>query len=433
MVGHVAVFAGVLAIDFGRASLLRTQMQNRADAGAMAAAVYLDGTDGARGRASAVAMQATQQYSFIPSTAAELTVDSVNFYREIKPAKIAATSDADSKFIEVNLNAQTMDSLFMPVLNFLTGGTGDGDTILQATATAQPAPYICHAPPLMLCDFAEVSAVDDLRLPQNAGRQVRLKEPQSQSSPWAPGNFGLLALPNGSSGASAIAGALAAVQPQDCYSLDVTTAPGNKTNQIKNGMNARFDKGGYPHPAPNVINYPRDQELLANPNAKLGSGTWDLNGYWAGKHGGPPPADLAGASRYQTYLFELGVSYARNGRQTAYPLPNGVPAGFTLVVPPGADVPSDPSHPADNDKDGVPGGAPAPNGALRRVAQVAQIQCFAENVHGQGTYPTNGNYIEAFITEEVRDPPQAAIYGEVIRGLTPAESPDFHANVKLVD
>ncbi len=38
-----------------------------------------------------------------------------------------------------------------------------------------------------------------------------------------------------------------------------------------------------------------------------------------------------------------------------------------------------------------------------------------------------------FITEYVQDPPLAAIYGEVVRGLTPLNAPEFYSNVMLVE
>jgi hypothetical protein len=289
----------------------------------------------------------------------------------------------------------------------------------------------------MLCDFAEEDPALDLALPANIGRQIRLKEPQAGGGTWAPGNFGLLSLPDGSGGANDIEGALAAVEPADCYGIDVITATGSKTNKTKDGINARFDVPGnpWPNPAPNVINFPRDADIIADPNAKLGSGNWDLAGYWMDKHGVAPPADLTGATRYQAYLYELGEEFARNGRETLYPVPASLPAGYTTVTPPAASVPvaADPANANDNDFDGVPTQTEAANGYARRLVQVAQLNCVAEGINGYGTYPTDGNYIEVFLTETVKDPPDAAIYGEVVRPLTTINSPQFHANVRLVE
>lgn len=432
----LAVGAGALAVDIGRLAVLRTQMQDAADAAALTGAVQLDGRDGARERARDAATNALGNRSALAASAPGLAVSEVTFLSALDPSPVAATGDADSAFIEVSLAVRPVGFLLAPVLDAVAGASARSSANVGGVATARPDPFICHAPPLMVCDFAEVAAELDLRRPENAGRQVRLKEPQSAGSPLAPGNFGLLALPDGSIGASDIEVALAAVEPADCYALDVTTAPGSKTNKVKDGVNARFDKPGnpWPYPAPNVINYPRDAELIADSTVNIGSGTWDLAGYWLAKHGGVPPIDLAGATRYQTYLYEQGLSYARSGRQTIYPIEGDLPSGYEVVTPPAASVPvaADPANADDPDYDGVPGRAVAANGARRRLVQVAQLECLAEAVHGRGTFPTDGNYLEMFITEEVRDPPEAAIYAEVVRPLAPANYAEFHANVRLV-
>src|SRR3546814_8119845 len=125
--------------------------------------------------------------------------------------------------------------------------------------------YVCRVPPLMICDLLEAVPAIDLRDPANAGRMIRLKSPQSGSTTWAPGNFGLLALPDGRNGASAIKDAIAAVEPDGCYGGEVTTAPGSKTVKVQGGVNARFDlPGGDGEPASNVINYPRDEDMTSS-------------------------------------------------------------------------------------------------------------------------------------------------------------------------
>ncbi len=265
---------------------------------------------------------------------------------------------------------------------------------------------------------------------------IKLKTNGGHQSQWAPGNFGLLELPDGSGGANAIQAALSAVIPADCYTLDVTTAPGSKTNQVRNGMNARFDVTGAPDPAPNVINYRRDTVIIADPDLSVGDAVWDAATYWFDVHNGAAlPGDLAGATRYQVYLYELGDDFARNANLTQYPPSDPLPGGYTLVEPASANIPValDPAEDGNPDLDGVPGQAAAANGSDRRVVKITVIQCIAENVHGAGTYPTNGDYVKMFITETVKDPPDAAIYGELIGVLTPATSPDFHANVQLIE
>ena len=128
------------------------------------------------------------------------------------------------------------------------------------------------------------------------------------------------------------------------------------------------------------------------------------------------------------------MTFARKGKETSYPIPaGGPPAGFVVVTPPGADIPVDPGNPTLPDFDGVPQNTPASNGPARRLVKVALLQCFADGINGHGTYPTYGRFVEMFITQEVRDPPNAAIYGEIVRSLSPINDPEFHANVKLVE
>lgn len=433
--GTLAVGGGALAIDYGRMAIFNTELQNAADASAMAAAVLLDGKDGSRARAEAVARNAMTQKTNMSDEGdgAPITVAGVSFYKSYDPSgKVPATSDLDAKFVEVTLNGKNVDYMLKPVLNVVTGSS-DTSKNMSARAAAGTQPYVCHAPPLMMCDLTEEDPALDPTDPANIGRQVRLKEPVAGGGTWVPGNFGLLALPDGSSGASDIEGALAAVTPADCYQIDVLTATGSKTTKVQNGINARFDVGPEPDPpAPNVINYPLDDELVADPDARIGSGTYDLAGYWAAKHPSSPSPPATVQTRYQLYLYEQGVDFAVNGSQTLYPVSGTLPAGFTLVSPTAADIPVDAANPTDPDFDGVPQDSPASNGPLRRLVKVALLQCIADDINGAGTYPTNGRYVEMFITQEVRDPPDAAIYGEIVRAITAITSPEYHANVRLL-
>jgi Flp pilus assembly protein TadG len=441
--GSIAVYSAILAVlgiggaalavDYGRLVVVKTQMQDRADSGALAAAVYLDLKPGAMARATDVATNAVRQDSALVADS-ELRVANVLFYSEFTPNKVAATGDADAKYVEVILQAKQVDIFFTPVLSMVSGTPASGTQELNAKAVAAADPFICNAPPLMMCDPGELDPNFDLGDPANIGRQFRLKEPQAGGGPWTPGNFGLLKLPDGSGGAAALQAALAAVTPADCYTLDVTTAPGGKTNQIKNGMNARFDVTGAPDPAPNVINYPRDADIVADPNLTYGDGNWDRAGYWSDKHGGAGlPGDLATASRFQTYLYELGLEYASDGLQTIYPVPSPLPAGYTTVTPPAVDIPADAGNPSDPNFDGVPSQTAASNGHARRLVVVTVLQCVAQGVQGSATYPSGGNYVAMMVTETVQDPPEAAIYGELLSTLFQATSPDFHANVQLIE
>ena len=345
-----------------------------------------------------------------------------------------------------------MTVYFRRVLDILAGQTNATSTTLNATAVAGTQPFICNAPPLMICDFNDpAGSGPDLKDPDNIGRQVRLKEPQGGGNQaWAPGNFGLLAV-NGSNAAGDAEAALAAVTPDACYGYLVQTNPGSMTNRVKKGINARFDMPGnsWPYPAPNVINYPRDAVIIADSSATLGDGVWDLTTYWSDRHDDDPvPLDLSSiagtgmqATRYQTYLYELGEAFwvqADNtlpgyGKTTIHPISGSMLSGYAAAATQAPDVPVDGANPDDPEYDGEPSQAVASDGPARRIVEVALLKCATHNVQGSGNYPTEGNYLEMFITEYVPNPPNAAIYGEVLRALTPLNSPEFYSNVMLVE
>ena len=196
----VALGVGALALDVGRMTVLRSQMQNRADAGAMAAAVQLDGRVGAQTRATAVAMNAMSETSGISGDSQTLNVQTVNFYSQYGATTVAATGDEDSKFIEVILEPRRVDFLLEPVVN---PSGADHYKNLAAQAVAGASPFICQAAPLMICDFGETDPTMSLALVDNIGKQIVLKPPP-KGGYWGPGNYGLLALPDGSLGADDI-------------------------------------------------------------------------------------------------------------------------------------------------------------------------------------------------------------------------------------
>ena len=207
-------------------------------------------------------------------------------------------------------------------------------------------------------------------------------------------------------------------------------------------INSRFDLTGnpWPNPAANVINYPRDSNLISSSSEKLGDGSWDISAYWLAKHDEPLPAGMEEFTRYQAYLYELGLPFARNGKQTLYPAPADLAdySGYELVEPSGASIPTDAAQQHDPNYDGEPRSSNPPyhgepeEDYSRRLIQVVQLQCTTLDVKGKHEYPTQANYLEIFITEHMQNPPNADLYGEVVRSLSPTNNPEFHANVKLI-
>ncbi len=435
----VLVGASALVFDGGRMAVLKTQMQNAADAAALAAAVELDGFSGARARAQTVAENAATQTSLIETTgnSSIIAISDVSFFSAYTPSRVAAVDDEGATAVRVTIEPRSIELLLEPALALISDSVAKRVTELNASAAATTDPIVCNAPPLMMCDPLEMSPPVDLGHPSNVGRQVNIKEGPG-GVPSAPGQFGLLCLPTGECGANAIGEALAATAQARCMSTDVTTAPGSKTVQVENGLNARFDIGNRtPHnPAGNVINFPHDINM--SEQKVIGNGNWPRGPYWSDKHNGAPlPVELQGATRYQTYLYELGESFAANGKRTLYPVPSQMAAGFQVVTPPGANVPVavDAANRRDPDFDGVPQTTPVPD-PRRRLIKVALLKCQELGVAGSDTYPTHGRFVEMFVTQEVRgpsDPYGSRIMGEVVRMLTSRNSLEFLANARLLD
>ncbi len=424
----LALSAGSIAIDLGQLVTLKAQLQHRADAGATAGAIYLDRTPGARQRASDVAVNATTDKSNIASDSTELAVGTIKFYSEYNPAKVLATGDADARMIEVIMERRLVDFFFTPFFKYLAANSVVANSAsLGASAVAQSGPLLCRGVPLMMCDLTEIGG-EDVMDPANAGRMVILKAPQAGSGLWAPGNFGPLLSPYGP-GADNLEQNLADVGPIGCDGPNVTTEPGAITIKVRSGINARFNRSRFPFPAPNVQGYPRDNSFGSVDDdshliARLGDGDWNAIQYWSDAHDGDSlPTALHQASRYQVYLYELGETFGRDGKQTIYPVHGSLATEFTLVGPSGADLPVD----------GQPLGAVASNGPARRLMEIVVLKCVQHNVIGSHTYPTDAQFIEVFVTEAVSAPPNAAIYAEIVRKLTPLNSDKVYSNSGLVD
>ena len=291
----LAVLLGfsALALDLGRLYVLRTEMQNAADASALAAATELDGGVNAISDAVIAARTllehqgrfATRQelLKFIkydtpsdPLSPTENADNALEFYSWINaegdsrpdectpphlpngdddPNKCLAAGDADAYYVRVRLQPDLYPveedyyqiSLYLlPVLGIVSGeGTAlTASTRVTAVAGAG-ASMICNYPPMFMCRDPSWPAQGEDES-DYIGKQMLIKV---QKDNWAPGNFGFLAIPdeitdprNGHtlSGNQALAAALANEGLMDCDPSEVTTDPGNRIGWTRDGLNTRF-------------------------------------------------------------------------------------------------------------------------------------------------------------------------------------------------
>lgn len=312
-----------LALDLGRLYVLRTEMQNAADASAMAAAAELDRQTNSiadaviagkellshRGR-FATNPELLNILNFDPTIGIDPTLsaeqNAFEFYSWINaelddvdpPAgcihplhddgtedtdKCLTNDDTQAHYVRVRLYPELVideeeyfqiSLYFLPVLGlFLEDGTIT-TAATRVTAVSGAGAAICNYPPMFMCSADESDPDGGMTI----GQQVRIK---MQMDNWTPGNFGFLIPPEiqdpiggGTlNGNQALAAALANEKLVGCTPSVVRTNPGNNVAWTRHGLNTRFGiynsnlflDGGVPHPfyasAPNVISYPRDRQF----------------------------------------------------------------------------------------------------------------------------------------------------------------------------
>lgn len=188
--------AGGLAFDYARMATLDTELQNAADAAALAAATQLDKETGACARAAAAAntlvtnstlfandgntagRAVTVYVTGTDDTLCDAT-GNVRFYQD-KAKTIAANADLNAKFVEVWVNGRRADFALTPIVASFNSGT------LRAAAYAGVGSAICKVPPFFMCPPPGAGTNPD----NWAGRGLQLFEGAGGS--WAPGNFGYL-------------------------------------------------------------------------------------------------------------------------------------------------------------------------------------------------------------------------------------------------
>lgn len=256
MISVVMLGMGVLAIDAARLFDLNTQLQNAADAAALAAASKLDGTAGSRDAARAAAISALQnQQNFAQAggglvgvaatdcaTVGTQAVSCIGFLKSLPasddtpvdydPDENGAVSDAEATFAEVRVAPETMDVFFGVV-------EGVGNLIQTwARAIASRTDVICNMPPVFICN-----PVEQLNMNFNDlhGRQVRLDK---AGGSFGPGNFGLLCpLDDPQCGSSTIRDYLGSKFNGLCLSTstELPTKPGVNTGMVMAAINSRLD------------------------------------------------------------------------------------------------------------------------------------------------------------------------------------------------
>jgi Flp pilus assembly protein TadG len=369
----VIVGTSVLALDGARYMSLQTQLQNGADALALAGAAELDQKSDSITRATnAISSLVTNATLYGTGGAANVQVASIRFLSSLPATDTSAiaagnvtTVARQAKFVEVTVTPVTLTTI-LPATFF--GGTNSTTAGARAVA-GFPNEVVCDFPPIFMCNPWETAGMTDdaatqaldtaLANPAELRKQFRLDQNKT-----GPGQFGFLIPPDGCTGANCLGDWISRTSPKACYSkagVDLNT--GMKTS-LNDAFNVRFDikKGSYtpgPNYAPDVNVrkghvWPKtgaknwcnavlwSDNSGADPNCKSnnapgthpmalpldtfsgsaiqGNGVWNCASYWINGHTSGAPAGCTATptiSRYQVYQYEIAQGLVGQSSQYA--------------------------------------------------------------------------------------------------------------------
>ena len=445
-----------LSFDLGRHYILATELQQAADAAALAGAYQLDAYDQpatvlARVTAAVKTTPIVVNSQKVGSSPGVITIASVNVLNTIPASDdtpIAASNTAPPyNYVRVQTQAVVSNNIFGRVV-------GQPPTVtLQAQAVARKGRAVCQITPLAICNPAEATGGPGAAFNPAAyyGHQILVRQTGSGAA-WAPGNFGFLDVPGYGNGASGLADALGSDAPNVCFKTAVTTKPG-QTSGARTALNTRFDmyenpffKGeknnpnfapaqnvtkGYDTAAGNYCNNPQPADPASNMKKlpwdtdlsqanRFGNGQWNCATYWQAVHpgvtaptgcGASPGTPTSGITRFQVYRYEIDNNLVPDGGA-------GREDGRKQCSSQAAQAPVNNDLSTD-----------------RRVVTVAVINCLENNVHGSSTVEPKA-FLNGFLTEPVGvspgDPNAGDIILEVIGsnlqgngGYTPVRSRDW--------
>ena len=381
----VIMGVALLAIDGARYMSLQTQLQNGADALALAGAAELDRLPDAEARAIN-AINNLVANSTLFGSGADQTVRSsqVQFFSQL-PASDATpltagtlASDAtNARFLSVAVRPITLPT----ILPALIGGTRP--LTVGASAVAGFDQVVCQITPLFVCNPYEVpgmgyeqatraleEAVGDPRVRR---RLIRLRQYGNSLEPYVPGDYGFLLSSSFGSEITDLTDALASVRPGACFVQRGVNFRAGFAATVGEAMNVRFDiyegsmtgrRNDYNYrPAENVRkgyvgggagsctsnaanNWPigsPPQQATGLPldrtwpfmDGHMGQGNWDFETYWQVNHGadgraiptinGSLASNANPPSRYSVYRYEIEQGFVADRSPGGE---SGVPACF---------------------------------------------------------------------------------------------------------
>ncbi|HEX5707551.1 MAG TPA: pilus assembly protein TadG-related protein [Pyrinomonadaceae bacterium] len=224
-----------LCVDVSHFYVVKAELQNAADASALAGASALNSSPSGITLATERAVEAMNSYEF-NNKAASLSAGDVKFAVNFDgPYMSAADAQADAeniRFVKVEIPDKDVNVLF--------GSAGVGDNVAQINGDAIAGMSMS---PNVHCDWIPLSVIDDDANPfQPKGTYVIRGGPHNMVSP---GNRQILAVAGrgGKDVKYGLAGGVdICAEPGEWYEID--TKPGEAQGAVKHGLNTRFDDYG---------------------------------------------------------------------------------------------------------------------------------------------------------------------------------------------
>src|SRR5437870_1400752 len=247
----VIIGVSVLALDGARYMSLQTQLQNGADALALAGAAELDRLPDARTRAIR-AIDNLVANGTLFGRERRVQVSRVEFYSRLpaddsRPMSegLLTTDGTSARFVAVTVRPVTLNTL-LPASFF--GGVNAVSA--SAGAVAGFDQVICQAAPLYACNPYEVpgmsyeqasSALQDaVADPLTRQRLLRLRQYGDRNQPLGAGDYGFLESPQLSSDLDVI-DAIAVDRPRACFIQNGVTFRPGALAAVREAFNVRFD------------------------------------------------------------------------------------------------------------------------------------------------------------------------------------------------
>ncbi|HKS86176.1 MAG TPA: pilus assembly protein TadG-related protein [Pseudolabrys sp.] len=412
----VIIGVALLALDGARYMSLQTQLQNGADALALAGAAELDRLPSSEIRAvNAVNNLVVNSSIFGTGVDRNVRVSQIQFYSQLPASDLSPLSAATlandpttARYVSVAVRPISLRTIIPSLVGNLK------PLAVGASAVAGFNQVVCHVTPLFVCNPFELPGMgyeqatraleEATHDPAIRRRLIRLRQYGSSLEPYVPGDYGFLLSPSLQDG-TGLVDALARVRPAVCFSQSAVNFRAGYLAAVSDAMNVRFDiyersMAGQRNdlnfrPAVNVrkgyitggagsctanaaSNWPigsPPQQATGLPldrnwpymDGGMGQGNWDIETYWQVNHGadGRPLPTIDGAvvsnanppSRYSVYRYEIDNGFVADRSPGGE---SGAPACY-----------------AGGDLSDVPD---------RRILQAAVVNCLSLNLAGSAQF-----------------------------------------------